>query len=75
VVFLRPFEPAPRLIPLEPSREHLALLQPLPMSMLNTSPARRMMQLIQLLSSVRTYALHPGHPDETALILEEAALS
>ncbi len=75
VVFLRPFEPKPRLVPVTPTREHLPLLQPLPMSMLNTSPARRIMQLIQLLSSVHVYDLHPGHPDETALILEEAALT
>jgi hypothetical protein len=74
VVFLKPFEPRPRLELVKPTREHLPLLQPLPMSMLNTSPARRMMQLIQLLANVRVYELFPGHPDETALILEEAAL-
>lgn len=75
IVFLKAFEPKPRLVPVKPTREHLPQLQPLPMSMLNTSPARRMMQLIQLLASVRVYDLYPGHPDETAIILEEAALS
>jgi len=75
IVFLRPFEPAPRLVRIKPTREHLPLLQPIPISMLNASPARRMMQMTQLLNSVRLYDLHPGHPDDTAKILEEAALS
>jgi hypothetical protein len=59
----------------QPSREHLPLLQPLPRSMLNLSPARRMMQMTRILSSVRVFDLYPGNPDDTARILEEAALA
>ena len=73
IVFLKPFAATPRLIPLQPSLDHLPLLQPIPISMLNVSPARRMMEMVRLISSVRMYDLYPGHPDETAKILEEIA--
>src|SRR5262249_4508446 len=75
VVLLKGFEPKPRLVPLHPSLEHLPLLQPIPASMLNVSPARRMMEMVRLTSSVRMYDLYPGHPDETAEMLEEVAQS
>ena len=75
VVFLKGFETQPRIVGLRASMEHLPLLQPIPVSMLNASPARRMMEMIRLVSSVRMYDLYPGHPDETAALLEEIAQS
>jgi hypothetical protein len=75
VVFLKGFEPRPRLVPLQPSLEHLPLLQPTPISMLNVQPARRMLEMVRLVSSVRMYDLYSGHPDETARILEETVQS
>jgi hypothetical protein len=71
VCFLRGFEAKPRLVRLRPSLEHLPLLQPTPVSMLNVAPARRMMEMVRLVSSVRMYDLYSGHPDETARMLEE----
>jgi hypothetical protein len=71
VVFLKRFEARPRLVPVHPSLEHLPQLQPTPVSMLNVPPARRMMEMVRLVSSVRMYDLYSGHPDETARMLEE----
>lgn len=75
VVFLKGFEPKPRLVPLRASLEHLPLLQPTPISMLNVPPARRMVEMVRLVSSVRMYDLYSGHPDETARMLEDIARS
>ena len=71
VVFLKGFEATPRAVPLRPSIEHLPQLQPTPVSMLNVPPARRMMEMVRLVSSVRMYDLYSGHPDDTARMLEE----
>ena len=73
VVFLKGFEEKPRIVALQPSLDLLPMLQPTPVSMLNASPARRMLEMVRLVSSVRMYDLYPGHPDETARILEEIA--
>jgi hypothetical protein len=75
VVFLRAFEKTTRLVPVRPSREHLPLLMPIPLSMMNQAPARRMLQMTRLLSSVHVFDLYSGHPDEVAKVIEEAARS
>ncbi len=73
VFILRGFEPVPRVVPVLPTLEHAALLQPLPVSMLNAAPGRRLLQMTRLLASVKMYDLYPGHPDATAILLEEVA--
>ena len=74
VVVLQSFSDTPVLTRITPGNQHLSLLRPIPLSMLNASPARRIMQVAQLLSAVRMYHLDLGHPDKTAEILEEAVL-
>jgi hypothetical protein len=70
VLFLRGFEPAPRLERIEPGRDELAALQPLASSLVDAPPARRVFEMARLLAGVSVYALRPGDPDETALLLE-----
>lgn len=69
-VFLRGFEPRPRLVPVEAGREELAALQPLASSLVDASPARRVFELVRLFTGVRAFHLWPGQPDDTAVLLE-----
>jgi hypothetical protein len=72
VVFLAGFAPEPRLVRVEPSREEVAMLQPIVGSLVNAAPTRRVFEMALLLSRVQVYRLTPGDPDATAMLLEEA---
>jgi hypothetical protein len=56
---------------MEPSREELAMLQPIIGSLVNASPTQRVFEMARLLSRVEVYRLRPGDPDATATLLEE----
>jgi hypothetical protein len=71
VVFLGRFAPKPHLVRVEPSREEVAMLQPIIGSLVNASPTRRVFEMARLLSRVEVYRLRPGDPDATATLLEE----
>lgn len=72
VLFLRGFEPRPRLVPIEAGRDELASLQPLTSSLVDASPARRVFDLVRMFTGVRVFDLRPGDPDETADLLERS---
>jgi hypothetical protein len=72
IVFLRPFEAQPRLVPIRSGRADMARLQPIVSGFLSASYRQRVFELVRMLGGVRTYELHPGQPDETAAFLEEA---
>lgn len=71
VIFLAPFEDAPRLERIEPTRHDVAMLQPILSSFLNASHRQRIFELVRMLASTRVYRLHPGLPDATADHLQE----
>ena len=71
VVFLDGFAPEPSLTRVAPSREELAMLQPIVGSLVNAAPTRRVFEMARLLSRVEVYRLRPGDPDATATLLEE----
>jgi hypothetical protein len=68
--FLRGFEDFPRAKAFLPRTADLRLLSPLPCTFWETSPARPLMEVAKLLSSVKCYLLHPGSPEETARLVE-----
>jgi hypothetical protein len=72
IVFLRPFEAAPRLVAVDGGREHIAQLQPIVSGFLSASYRQRVFELVRMLGAARMYDLHPGQPDDTAAFLEEA---
>lgn len=73
VFLLRGFEARARAVPVTPTLDHVPLLQPILVSLLNIPPGRRVLQMVRLLSSVQMYDLYLGHPDETAQLLEEVS--
>jgi energy-coupling factor transporter ATP-binding protein EcfA2 len=68
--FLCGFEEYPRVEAFMPRATDLSLLAPLPCTFWGTSPARPLMQVAKLLSSVNCYRLFPGAPEETARLVE-----
>lgn len=70
IFFLRTFEDRARVEPFHPRVADFQLLAPLPCSFWGTSPAKPLMQVAKLLSSVNCYNLYPGMPDETASLVE-----
>jgi hypothetical protein len=70
VFFLCGFEDFPRAEAFVPRSADLRLLAPLPCTFWGASPARLMMQVAKLLSSVKCYLLHPGLPEDTAKLVE-----
>jgi hypothetical protein len=72
IVFLRPFGKEPRLERIGAGRLELAAMQPLLSGFINAPRTQRVFELVRLLSTVATYELFPGDPDETAIFLQEA---
>ena len=70
VVFLRGFEPLPRLERLSPGRDELARLQPVGACLVNAPVTERVFTMVRLLSRTATYALWPGDPDASAECVE-----
>jgi hypothetical protein len=70
-LFLRRFVERPSIEAFSPSREHLRLLNPLGCTLWDVPPARRVMDLLALLSRVKCFFLDPGEPDETAELIEK----
>ncbi len=75
IFLLRGFGDTPRAEEVKPTLDHLPLLQPIGVSLMNIPAGRRLLQMTKLISSVRMYDLTLGHPDETAQLLEEVAHS
>ncbi|MEO8033324.1 MAG: hypothetical protein ABI837_02755 [Acidobacteriota bacterium] len=72
VIFLRPFEAEPRLVPITAGREEMARLQPIASGFLSASYRQRVFELVRMLAGARVFEFHPGRPDDTAAFLEEA---
>jgi hypothetical protein len=72
LVFLRSFQPAPRLEPFVAGREHLRRLTPLRSTLWGFSPVQRAMRLLGMLPKARCFWLDAGDPDATADLLEKA---
>ena len=68
---IRGFADEPRAERIQPQLAHAPLLQPITLSLLNTSPGRRLLQVVRLLAAVPMYDLHLGQPDKSAKFLEE----
>jgi HPr serine kinase-like protein len=73
VFFLCGFEERPRAELHKTRSADLRLLTPLACTFWKTSPAPALMQVAELLSSVKCYLLHPGMPEDTALLVERIA--
>ncbi len=73
VLFLCGFEECPRAELHKTSSVDLRLLTPLACTFWRTSPAPALMQVAELLSSVKCYLLHPGMPEDTAILVERIA--
>ena len=70
IIFLEPFADSPRVVETEPSRQDLALLQPVTSSFVNAPRSQRTLELVRMLSRCRTFRLSPSDPDETACLVE-----
>jgi hypothetical protein len=75
VLFLAPFEAAPRLEEIAVTRNEIARLQPVSSSLVNAPNGRRIVELARMLATSRVFRLAPGDPDETALLIEQTMLA
>jgi hypothetical protein len=69
IVFLEPFEAAPRIESFVASRADVAQLQPVVSSLVNAPRLQRVFEMARMLSSSNVYRFWPGPPDETAAFL------
>jgi hypothetical protein len=71
IFFLRSFAPTTEITAIKDVAGELANLRPIYSSFANAPHTQRVFELIRLLSRARLYALWPGHPEHTALSIEE----